>query len=58
MSFRLPKETHYLTSMRYYGVSIENTYCYQPSSIVTQSIEIYDYIKVLVIDKSFLLILA
>ena len=38
MSFGLSKETHYLNLIRYYSVSIENTYCYQFPSIMTQSI--------------------
>ena len=37
---------HCLNSMRYHGASIEHTYCHQPSSIVTQSIGIYDHFKV------------
>ena len=38
MSFGSSKETHYLNLIRYYSVSIENTYCYQLPSIMTQSI--------------------
>ena len=38
MSFGLSKKTHYLNLIRYYSVSIENTYCYQLPSIMTQSI--------------------
>ena len=36
-SLKSPKGTHYLNPMRYHGASIDNTYCYQLSSIVTQS---------------------
>ena len=58
MSFVSPKGTHRLNLMRYHGASIENTYYHQPSSIVTQSIGIYDHFKVSSIGESFLLILA
>ena len=44
--------------MRYHGVSIENTHCHQPPSIVTKSIGIYDHFKVLPISQSLLLIFA
>ena len=33
-----PKGTRYFNPMRYHNASIENTYCYWISSIVTQSI--------------------
>ena len=33
-----PKWTHCLNPDRYYGVSIENTYCYRFSSTITKSI--------------------
>ena len=33
-----PKRTHYFNLKRNHGVSIENTYCYWLSSIVTQSV--------------------
>ena len=56
--FRLSKGTHYLKLMRYHCVSIENTCCHKPSSIVTQSINIYDHFKVLPIGQSLLLILT
>ena len=55
---RSPKGTHYLNPMRYHGASIENTCCYQHSSIVTQSIGIYDHFRVSPIGQSLLLILA
>ena len=34
-SLKLPKGTHCLNLITYYGVSIKNTYCYQPPLIVT-----------------------
>ena len=37
-SLGTPKRTHCLNPMRYHDASVENTYCYQFSSIVTQSI--------------------
>ena len=46
MSFGSPKGTHYLNPTKYHDVSIENTYCYQPPSIVTQSRGIYDHFRV------------
>ena len=58
MSFGSPNGTHCLNPMRYYGVSIENTYFHQPSLIVTQSIRIYDHFRVLPIGQSLLFILA
>ena len=45
MSFRSLKGTHYLTPMKYHGVSIENTCCHYPPSIVTQFIRICDYLR-------------
>ena len=48
--FGSPKGTHYLNPMRYHGVFIENTYCHQLPSIVTQSIKIYDHFKISPID--------
>ena len=38
-SLRLSNETLYISPMKYHDVSIENTYYYQLSLIVTQSIE-------------------
>ena len=49
---------HTISIMRYQGASIENIYCPQPPSILTQSIRIYDHIKVSPIGQSLLLILA
>ena len=49
---------HCLNLMRYHGTSIENTYCCQPSSRVTQSIGTYDHFRVSPIGQSLLLILA
>ena len=58
MSFKSPNRAHYLNLMRYYGVFIENTCCHQPPSTMTQSIMIYNHIKVLLISQSFMLTLA
>ena len=44
--------------MKYHGAFIENTYCHQPPSIVTQSIGIYDHFRISPICQSLLLILA
>ena len=49
---RSPKGPHCLNPMKYHGSSIENTCCYQPSSIV------YDHFRVSPIGQSFLLILT
>ena len=58
MSFGSPKETHCLNPLIYHGVTIVNTYCHQPPSIVTQSIRIYDHFRVSLIGQSLLLISA
>ena len=58
MFFGLPKGTHCLNTMKYYGASIENIYCHQAPSIVTQSIGIYDPFKISPIGQRLLLILA
>ena len=42
--------------MGYHATSIENTYCHQPPSTVTQSIGIYDHFRVSPICQSLLLI--
>ena len=46
MSFGSSKGIHCFNPMKFHDPSIENTYCHQPLSIVTQSIGIYGYIKV------------
>ena len=53
-----PNETHYLNHMKYHDVSIENTCCRQPPSIVTKSLRIYDHFKVSPIDQNLILILV
>ena len=58
MFFTSPKGTRYFNFMRYHDVSIENTCCHQPSSIVLESVRIYDHIKVSLIGQSLLLTLA
>ena len=58
MSFGSPKVTHYLNPMRYHSAFIENIYFHQPSSTMTQTIGIFEHIRVLPISQSLLLILA
>ena len=58
MSFGSPKRTHCLNPMRYHGAYIENSYCHQSPSTMTQSVGIYDHFKVSPIGHSLLLILA
>ena len=58
MSFKSPNETHCLSLIKYLGTSIENTCCHQPPSTVTQSIGIYDYLRVSLIGQNLLLTLA
>ena len=58
MTFGSPNETQYLNPMSCYGVSIENTCCHQPPSIVIQSIGLYNHFRVSPIGQSLLLILA
>ena len=48
---------HCLNPLRYLGAFIENFYCHQPPSTVTQSIGIYDHLRVSPISQSLLLIL-
>ena len=57
-SFRSPQGKHCLNPMRYHGASSENTYCYQPLPIVTQSIGIYDHLRISPIGQSLLLTLV
>ena len=58
MSVESPKETHCLNPMNYHGASIENTYCHQLPSMMTQFIGIYDHLRVLPIGQNLLLTLA
>ena len=58
MFFALSEGTHYLNPIRYHGAFIENTYCHQPPSTVTQSIRIYDHFRFSPIGQSLMLIWA
>ena len=53
MSFGSLKSTHCFNHMRYHDTSIKNTCCHQPSSTMTQSIRIYDHLKVLPISQGW-----
>ena len=55
MFFGSPNETHCLNPMRYHEVFIENTYCHQPPSTVTQFVGIYDHIRVSLIGSKLLI---
>ena len=58
MSFESSKGTLYLNLMRNHVAFIKNTCCHQPPLIVTRFVEIYDYIRVSLIGRIFLLISA
>ena len=53
-----PRGIYCFNPMRYHGASVENAYCHQPPSTMTQSIGIYDHFRVSPIGQSLLLILA
>ena len=58
MSFGSSKRTHYLNPMRYHGAFIENSYCHQLPSTMTQSIGIYDHYRASPIGPSLMFILT